>query len=106
MVYPFYFVQIKMLNADKAGVVFDGRNIEMDEDAQFDTSSIGISFFGFESELCGIVGYKFGLGNIAGQNDILAYTGVGVVMRSEDEGIAAVNIELPRNKKVLSSLTS
>ena len=92
--------RVKVLNANKAGVVYEGRDLWEDSDAEFDTTSVAISFGGFESELCGIVGYKWGIGNIPGNNDLLAYTDAGIVMLNETHGIAQANLDVPWNKRV------
>ena len=94
---PMSSLRIKLLAADKAGTVNDGREFGTDIQAQFDETSVAVNFDGFESELCGIAGYKVGIGQHPNQNDLLAYTSVGVVMRTETAGVFQVNLALPEN---------
>ena len=93
-------LKIKMLNANKPGVVFDGRDPEEDWYAQFVTSEVAVTFSGFESELCGIVGYKWGVSNEPGNSDLLAYTSDGIGVISEVHRVAAALLEVPENTKV------
>ena len=93
-------LRIRMLNANQPGVVYDGRDVDEDWYAQFDTTSAAVTFHGFESELCGIIGYKWGVSNVPGNSDLLAFTSSGIGLISATHRIAAANLELPVNKKL------
>ena len=57
---------------------------------------MAISFSGFESEACGIVGYEWGVGSTPFATDVLPYSDFGLVLLDEDNhvGFAQAHLQL------------
>ncbi|XP_061177745.1 uncharacterized protein LOC133186528 [Saccostrea echinata] len=76
------------------GIIFDGRNLLKAEDYQIDKTSIAMSFTGFESEACNIIGYNWAVGSSPYFTDILPYTEYGIVLRNKTVGHAQIHLKL------------
>ena len=74
--------------------MFDGRTSLTDEDYQDDSTSIGMTFIGFESEACNIVGYEWAVGSKPYWTDILPYTDYGLVMKNGTYGQGQIHVQL------------
>ncbi|KAK7496755.1 hypothetical protein BaRGS_00011964, partial [Batillaria attramentaria] len=83
--------QFLVLKANVAGVVLDGRRLK-DVDFFHDAASIAITFHGFSSEACGIVGYEWGVGTSPFATDILPYSDFGLVVDDHGNGFAQAHI--------------
>ncbi|XP_053407458.1 uncharacterized protein LOC123547213 isoform X2 [Mercenaria mercenaria] len=80
--------------ANVPGIVFDGRNLYVDEMYTTDYTSIAASFYGFESESCNIISYDWAIGTTEYGTDIQTYTNYGLVMLNETHGQCQIHIEL------------
>lgn len=76
-----------VLKANVAGTVLDGRSFTDDLAFSHDKASIAITFSGFSSEACGIVGYEWGIGTSPFATDVLPYSDYGLVMIDEDRAV-------------------
>ncbi|XP_076452271.1 uncharacterized protein LOC143287914 [Babylonia areolata] len=92
-----------VLKANVAGVVLDGRGVE-DEDFSNDKASIAITFSGFESQACGIVGYEWGVGSSPFATDLLPYTDYGLVVDDTGTGFAQIHIMQEEGQKFYSTV--
>lgn len=89
-----YSRPIKILHENVPGTVYDGRQAMQDNVYTRDKTSIGISFSGFESQTCNIIGYEWAVGTEPYLTDILTFTDYGIVMLNESEGHAQISLEL------------
>nr|KAG5704401.1 hypothetical protein BaRGS_031107 [Batillaria attramentaria] len=74
--------------------LFQGRKRDEDEDIDFshDKASIALTFSGFSSDACGIVGYEWGIGTTPFATDVMPYTDFGLVVDDEGNGFAQAHI--------------
>ncbi|KAL8573311.1 hypothetical protein ACOMHN_032773 [Nucella lapillus] len=89
--------------ANVPGVVLDGREVE-DVDYSNDRASIAISFSGFSSEACGVVGYEWAVGTSPFASDLLSYTDYGLVVDGSGSGFAQVHLMLSEGQKYHSTV--
>ena len=92
-----------VLKANVAGVVLDGRDSE-DVDFSHDIASIAITFSGFSSEACGLVGYEWGVGTSPFATDVLPYTDYGLVVDEAGHGFAQTHIMQFEGQKYYSTV--
>ncbi|XP_052073991.1 uncharacterized protein LOC127711867 [Mytilus californianus] len=85
---------IKVLKDNIPGKVFDGRNDLEDVDFTIDRTSVGMSFVGFESEQCSIVGYEWAIGSQPFYYDVLPFTRYGIVLVNDTYGRGQIHTEL------------
>lgn len=89
---------IKILKGNKQGVIYDGREPNLDKDITNDKFSIAMHFKGFESEACNIVQYEWSIGSYPYFSDISDFTEHGLAY-NENHGKGQIHIELEENKK-------
>ena len=75
-----------------------------DENYQQDTTSVGITFEGFESPGCGISSYEWALGSGPGLSDIQPYSSVGIVMLNDSHGQAQAHLTLEESMTIFASV--
>jgi hypothetical protein len=85
---------IKVLKENIPGTVFDGRNDLVDGKFTFDRTSVAMSFVGFESEQCNIVGYEWAIGSQPFYYDVLPFTDYGIVLMNGTYGRGQIHTEL------------
>ena len=73
---------------------------------QIDTTSVAVTFDGFESETCGIRSYEWAAGSEAGWSDVLPYSPVGIVMLGEGRGQAQAHIMLHHGQRLYISVVA
>ncbi|VDI44467.1 Hypothetical predicted protein, partial [Mytilus galloprovincialis] len=85
---------IKILKDNIPGQVFDCRSDLEDADFTIDRTSVGMSFVGFESEQCSIVGYEWAIGSQPFYYDVLPFTRYGIVLVNDTHGRGQIHTEL------------
>nr|KAG5706492.1 hypothetical protein BaRGS_032885 [Batillaria attramentaria] len=80
-----------VLQANVAGLVLDGEG-EDDLDFSYDMAAVAITFSGFSSVACGIVGYEWGVGTTPFATDVLPYSDFGLVVDDHGNGFAEAHI--------------
>lgn len=80
--------------ANVPGQVWDGRDVFQDAAFQHDVTSLAMSFSGFASEACGIVGYEWAVGSQPFLSDVMPFTEFGIVMANSSAGFAQAHLEL------------
>ncbi|XP_061197209.1 uncharacterized protein LOC133205414 [Saccostrea echinata] len=85
---------IYIMKKNVPGVVFDGRQLLIDEDFTKDRTSLAMSFVGFESESCNIVQYEWAIGYQPFVYDVLPFTDYGIVMHNESFGQGQMHLRL------------
>ncbi|XP_063447918.1 uncharacterized protein LOC134727466 [Mytilus trossulus] len=85
---------IKVLKDNIPGKVFDGRSDLEDADFTIDRTSVGMSFVGFESVQCSIVGYEWAIGSQPFYYDVLPFTRYGIVLVNDTHGRGQIHTEL------------
>ncbi|KAK3094096.1 hypothetical protein FSP39_024081 [Pinctada imbricata] len=94
---------IIVLKENIPGVIFDGRKKYEDVKMTSDTSSISLSFMGFESEACNIVGYELAVGSQPYFSDISSFNDFGIV-HNGTHGHAERNIDLQEQSTYYSTI--
>lgn len=89
---------IKISKGNKPGVIYDGRESNLDKDITNDKFSIAMHFEGFESEACNIVQYKWSIGTYPYFSDIVDFTEHGLA-HNKTHGKGQIHIQLEENKK-------
>ncbi|KAK3084977.1 hypothetical protein FSP39_022291 [Pinctada imbricata] len=89
-----YSKEIYVQKANVPGTVYDSRDEFVDNDYMFDKTSIAMTFGGFESEACNIVGYEWAVGTQPYYSDVLPYTDYGVVMLNATHGQGQIHLQL------------
>lgn len=74
---------IKVVDGDKTGVVSDGPDPSVDVDYQLDTSTLTLTFEGFESEAHGISHLEYCVGSRPGVDDVVPYSSVGLIVEDD-----------------------
>ncbi|KAL3857351.1 hypothetical protein ACJMK2_012027 [Sinanodonta woodiana] len=95
---------IKILKANVAGTVYDGTTELEDIDFSSDVTTVTMSFNGFESEACNIIGYEWAIGFVPYGSDVLPFTDYGIVMINDTFGHAQINIQLYDNQLYFSTV--
>lgn len=80
--------------ANVPGIVFDGRRLFKDAKYSRDKASVSGSFYGFESEACGILKYEWAIGTSAYSSNVLTYTTFGLVLLNTTHGQCQINMEV------------
>ena len=80
----FNFSPIKVVSADKEGVVRDGPDEGIDVDYQLHASTLTVTFEGFESERDGIVKHEVAVGTSPLYDDIMTYTSASIISQDVD----------------------
>ena len=86
--------EIVVMKANVPGTVYDGRDKFNDNDYLFDKTSIAMTFGGFESEACNIVGYEWAVGTKPYYSDVLPYTDYGIVLLNDTHGQGQIHLQL------------
>ena len=73
------FSPIRVVEGDRAGVVYDGPDQNGDVDFEIDGSTATATFHGFQSARDGIKQYMWAVGTQPYDDDVLSYTGYGIV---------------------------
>ena len=76
----FIFSPVKVVDGDKAGVVYDGPVAHSGLDYQLDPSTVTFTFSGFESASNGISQYEWSIGSEPGVDDVMPYSSYGLVV--------------------------
>jgi hypothetical protein len=63
-----------------------------DQDFTNDAASVTLTFSGFSSVACGIVGYEWGVGTSPFATDLLTFTPTGLVVDANDEGAGRAKV--------------
>ena len=92
-----------VLGENIPGVIDDGRNKFIDEDATRDTSSLAITFRGFQSEICNIISYEFAIGSEPFFSDVSSFSDFGIV-HNETHGWAERHITLDEDKTYYATM--
>ncbi|KAK3589126.1 hypothetical protein CHS0354_017092 [Potamilus streckersoni] len=99
-----YSKPIKILKANVAGTVYDGTLELEDIDFSSDATTVAMSFNGFESEACNIIGYEWAIGFLPYGSDVLPFTDYGIVMINDTFGHAQINLQLYENQVYFSTV--
>ena len=70
---------IKVVAADKAGIVRDGSEDGVDVDYQLQTNMLSVTYDGFESERDGIIKHEVAVGTRPMYDDVMTFTTADII---------------------------